>query len=241
MWDKLGQLYESKSLINLILLRKKLYGLKMEDGESVVEHLNTFNTLINQLRSAGDEIKVEDQCICLLCSLLDSWDNLIVAISGSMKIIHLKMDVIVSLLLQEETRRRTTKPVRNVDALSIRGRRHKKSECKADVSEVKVESSAATTPSVEGSVDLATGLKIDAQEDIWLKDSRASFHMTPHREWFEDYSEGYCGRVFLGDNYYYDVVGKGKLKVQFSDGMLKYVNNVSHVPTQKSTLSEPIF
>jgi hypothetical protein len=35
IWDKLGNLYQSKSLVNKLFLRKKLYHLRMEDGDSV--------------------------------------------------------------------------------------------------------------------------------------------------------------------------------------------------------------
>ena len=32
LWDKLGTLYQSKSLVNKLFLRKKLYNLRMKDG-----------------------------------------------------------------------------------------------------------------------------------------------------------------------------------------------------------------
>jgi hypothetical protein len=47
LWDKLGKLYQSKSLVNKLFLRKKLYNLRMRDGDSVVEHLNAFNTVVS--------------------------------------------------------------------------------------------------------------------------------------------------------------------------------------------------
>ena len=34
---------------------------------------------------------------------------------------------------------------------------------------------------------------------FWLIDSSASFHMTPHKEWFYEYGK-YNGSVFLGDD-----------------------------------------
>jgi hypothetical protein len=48
LWDKLGKLYQSKSLVNKLFLRNKLYNLRMRDGDSVVENLNAFNTVKNQ-------------------------------------------------------------------------------------------------------------------------------------------------------------------------------------------------
>ena len=45
LWEKLGNLYQSKCLVNKLFLRKKLYHLRMEDGDSMTYHLNVFNTL----------------------------------------------------------------------------------------------------------------------------------------------------------------------------------------------------
>jgi hypothetical protein len=120
LWDKLGNLYQLKSLVNKMFLRKKLYHLRMEDGDSVTEHLNSFNTLVSQLVSVNITIAEEDKCITLLCSFPDSWDNLVLAI-GSTTQSTLKYEDVVSSLLSEEMRRK------NMDsqctyALFVRGR-----------------------------------------------------------------------------------------------------------------------
>jgi hypothetical protein len=47
MWDKLGSLYQSKSLVNKLFLEKKLYLLRMSERSSITEHLNVFNTIIS--------------------------------------------------------------------------------------------------------------------------------------------------------------------------------------------------
>ena len=47
LWDKLGTLYQSKSLVNNFFLQKKLYNLRMKDGHSVTEHVNAFNTVVS--------------------------------------------------------------------------------------------------------------------------------------------------------------------------------------------------
>jgi hypothetical protein len=106
LWDNLGNLYQSKSLVNKLFLRKKLYHLRMEDGDSVIEHLNAFNTLVSQLVSINITIVEEDKCITLLCSLPDYWDNLVVAI-GSTTQSTLKYEDVVASLLFEEMRQKS--------------------------------------------------------------------------------------------------------------------------------------
>eukprot|EP00253_Pinus_taeda_P006511 PITA_06511 len=118
LWDKLGTLYQSKSLVNKLFLWKKLYNLRMKDGDSVTEHLNAFNTVLSQLASVDIKISDEDKCISFLCSLSDSWDSLVIAIGSN--VIALHFDEIVSSLLTEEMRRKNMES-QNGDALSVRG------------------------------------------------------------------------------------------------------------------------
>jgi hypothetical protein len=120
LWDKLGNLYQSKSLVNKLFLQKKLYHLRIEDGDYVIEHLNSFNTLVSQLVSINITIAEEDKCITLLCSLPDSWDNLVVAISSTTQS-TLKYEDVVSSLLSEEMRWKSMDS-HNTDALFVRGR-----------------------------------------------------------------------------------------------------------------------
>ena len=59
----------------------------------------------------------EDKCITLLCSLPDSYDNLVVAIGSSTNSAS-KYEDIVSSLLSEEMRRKSMESHRS-DALSV--------------------------------------------------------------------------------------------------------------------------
>jgi hypothetical protein len=58
LWDNLGKLYQSKSLVNKLFLRKNLYNLRMREGDSMEKHLNAFNTVVSQLVSI--EIKISN-------------------------------------------------------------------------------------------------------------------------------------------------------------------------------------
>ena len=128
LWDKLGTLYQSKSLVNKLFLRKTLYNLRMKDGDLVTEHLNAFNTVVSQLASVDIKISDEDKCISLLCSLPDSWDSLVIAIGSIATALH--FDERVSSLLTEEMRQKNMGS-QNGDALSVQGRSHNKNKNKS--------------------------------------------------------------------------------------------------------------
>jgi hypothetical protein len=100
LWNNLGTLYHSKSMVRKLFLGKTLYNPKMNDGDSVKEHLNAFNTVVSQLLSIDIKISDEDKCISLLFSLSDSWDSLVVAIGSNTTTLSFN-DVISSLLPKE--------------------------------------------------------------------------------------------------------------------------------------------
>ena len=83
LWTKLEKLYMTKSLINRILLKRQLYSLRMKEGMTITDHLNTFNTLLVQLESIEVKFESEDKAATLLCSLPESWDHFVTYISLS--------------------------------------------------------------------------------------------------------------------------------------------------------------
>jgi hypothetical protein len=104
LWDKMGILYQSKSMVNKLFLRKMLYLLRMSDGSSVTDHLNVFKTVIIQISSMDINITDKDKCFILLFYFLDSWDNLFMAIGSNTTKITLE-DVVSSLMLEEMRRK----------------------------------------------------------------------------------------------------------------------------------------
>eukprot|EP00253_Pinus_taeda_P002681 PITA_02681 len=128
LWDKLGNLYQSKSLVNKLFLREKLHNLRMKDGDLVTENLNVFNTVLSQLSSVDIKISNEDKCISLLCSLPNSWDSLVITLGSNAT--ALQFDEIVSALLTEEMRWKNMES-QNGDALSVRGRSQNRNKNKS--------------------------------------------------------------------------------------------------------------
>jgi hypothetical protein len=92
----------------------------MKEGTKVADHLNTFNTLIVQLTSMEVKFEDEDKAITLLCSLPESWDNLVTSISFSSTKV-LDYDSVVGALLAEEMKRKSSKETSTSEVMMVRG------------------------------------------------------------------------------------------------------------------------
>ena len=83
LWVKLESMFMIESLINKIFLKRKLYTMRMTDGSKIHDHLNTFNYLVCFLTSVDVKLDDEEKEITLLCTLPNSWDQLITSLSFS--------------------------------------------------------------------------------------------------------------------------------------------------------------
>jgi len=68
-----------KSLSNKLFMNKQLHSLRMKEGTFILQYLNTFNRILNDLLSL--EVKLEeDNSLLLLSFLSSSYDYLVTAI-----------------------------------------------------------------------------------------------------------------------------------------------------------------
>ena len=67
----------SKSLTNKLLLKKRLYGLKMVEGLALDQHINVFNKIISDMNRVDVKFEEEDMVLISPNSLLESYDNLV--------------------------------------------------------------------------------------------------------------------------------------------------------------------
>ena len=81
IWDKLANRYMSKSATNKLYLKQKFYGLKMQEGSDLVEHVNAFNQLVTDLARLDVKIEDEDKALLLLVSLPPSYEHLVITLS----------------------------------------------------------------------------------------------------------------------------------------------------------------
>ena len=61
---------------NKLYLKKQLYGLRMNEGTAVLEHLIFFNKVISELLTFDVKIDEEDKALILLSSLPESHDHI---------------------------------------------------------------------------------------------------------------------------------------------------------------------
>ncbi|GMN61562.1 hypothetical protein TIFTF001_030640 [Ficus carica] len=63
-----------------------------------------------------------------------------------------------------------------------------------------------------------------------ILDSRCSFHMCPHKEWFDSYTPYDAGTLLIADDSSAKAIGIGTVKVKMFDTVVRTLANVRHVP-----------
>lgn len=77
---KLDSVYERKSLATQLSARKKLFSLKLQPNQTLVEHFTAFDDVITELISAGANVDEMDQIQHLLLTLPPNYDGIITAL-----------------------------------------------------------------------------------------------------------------------------------------------------------------
>ena len=67
-------------------------------------------------------------------------------------------------------------------------------------------------------------------------DSACSFHVTPHRNWFDTYRSINCGSVRMGNDATCTIIGMGTIKIKMSDGVVRTLEEVRHIPDMRKNL-----
>ncbi|KAL6138517.1 hypothetical protein ACLB2K_063799 [Fragaria x ananassa] len=77
LWLKLESLYMTKSLTNKLLLKRRLFSLRMEEGTTLIDHLDQLNTILLELRNIDVKVDDEDATLIPLVSLPLSYENFV--------------------------------------------------------------------------------------------------------------------------------------------------------------------
>ena len=104
---------------------KRLFNMQISEDGYVANHLNDFNTVTSQLSSVGVNFDDEVRALLFLCSLPESWNGLVMAISNSVSgSSNLKFDDVVGSILSEAMRWKSSSETSgNALSKESRGRR----------------------------------------------------------------------------------------------------------------------
>jgi hypothetical protein len=90
-------------------------------------------------------------------------------------------------------------------------------------------SSTEVKTSTEGGDVYLSSSGTHEDRDVSLIESGASYHMTPHREWFSEYEKFDGGDVFLGDESTTKIIRHGRVKLILKDGRIRTIPRVLHI------------
>ena len=111
LWKMIRLMFENKNVVNKVSVFKKIVRLRYQDGLSMVEHLNAFQGLINQIVSLEIPLAYEVLALLVLGSLLDSSETHVVTLGNSTpQGKQLTLDTLKSSLLNEVLDKRTKSP-----------------------------------------------------------------------------------------------------------------------------------
>ena len=73
LWERFQDHYLKKSLTNRLILKQRLFLIRMHEGTLIKSHIAQFSSIINDLDNKEVKIEDEDQPLLLLCSLPSSY------------------------------------------------------------------------------------------------------------------------------------------------------------------------
>ena len=258
-WETLCNIHETKSLSNILFLRRKFFTIKMEEGTDILEHINKVKSLADQLLVLEVPLRGEDVVMTLLDSLPPSFDYLITALE-TRPFKELTMEFVTARLVHEESKRKEKEPHGNDSAMVSRHGKgttsnskneprvcficgksghiarhcwHKKDNVKNNANNAKVEDAKEDHLFVVGDGACNTSMH------KWLIDSGATQHMTFHKEAFDSYESISHRKVYLGDNGVVEAIGKGSMLVETCvDNKVKRIriHDVLYVPKLHTNL-----
>ena len=105
MWQKLGDEFQKKIWANKLELRRKLYSLRLKDGDSIQEHVKEMTEIFNGLSVIGDPVSDKDRVVHLLGSFPDLFNMIVTVLEANLQVP--KMEVETERLLHEERKLRS--------------------------------------------------------------------------------------------------------------------------------------
>eukprot|EP00253_Pinus_taeda_P014378 PITA_14378 len=235
LWDKLGTLYQSKSLVN-----NYSCGKSYEDKciSLVCSLPDSWDSLVIAIGSNATALQFDEIVSALLTEEMrqknmDNQKGDALSVRGRSK----NRNKNKSSSGRSKSRGRSKSPGKPTKVVCWKcGKEgHFKRECKSKAPDKgkgfdDAPSAEAKTTSDEGGDVYLASSSTHVDHEAWLIDSGASFHFTPHRELFYEYEKYDGGDVFLGDDRKARIIGRGKVKLKLQGGRVRTLPDVLHIP-----------
>ncbi len=129
-WKTLCNIHETRSLSNILYIRRKFFTCKMQEGEDLLDHIKKVKALADQLACLEVPVRDDDVVMTLLESLPPSYEYVITALE-TLPMQDLTMEFVTAQLMHEVSRRREKEP-QGDDAtmVSMQGKGGTTSTCK---------------------------------------------------------------------------------------------------------------
>lgn len=120
VWQKLKNLYMTRSLANRLFLKRRLHTFQMSLGKSIPDHLDGFNKIILDLENIDVKVNDADQAVTLLSSLPGQYENFVDTMMYGRE--SLTLGEVQSALMSNELKRKSELKDDSAEGLVARGR-----------------------------------------------------------------------------------------------------------------------
>ena len=258
-WATLCNIHETKSLSNILFLRRKFFTSKMQEEDDLLDHINKIKALADELACLEAPVMDGDVMMTLLQSLPPSFEFLIPALE-TRPIKELTMEFVTACLMHEVNKRKENESQGEGSALVSRYGKggntkafketrtcfkcgksgHIAKHCKSSQAKGKESAHQASKEEEEEEFAFAThGGGEKANMFTWIVDSGATQHMTSHRDAFHTYKPISGKKIYLGDNGMVEALGMGEILVEVQvEGKTKriQIQEALHVPKLHANL-----
>ncbi|CAM8961498.1 unnamed protein product [Rhodiola kirilowii] len=235
LWLKLESLYMTKSLTNKLLLKQRLFSLRMQEGTPLRDHLDQLNSILLDLRNIDVKVDDEDAALILLVSLPMSYENFVesfIAGKDSLSPEDSKGHGKLNRRKSNYRKFKSTGPTANDVCNYCKEKGHWKNECPKKQKQKQQGDGYVVV--AEHDVNSEEDLALLANEqphykDVWVLDSGASYHICPCREWFSTYEQIDGGNISIANSDVCKAVGIGSIRIRTYDGSFCTLNEGSQV------------
>ncbi|KAL4282749.1 hypothetical protein GQ457_16G016450 [Hibiscus cannabinus] len=239
----------SKTITTILYLKQRLYGLKMQEGHDLAQHVNVFNQIITDLIQLDVKIEDEDREMILLCSL-PPYEHMVTSLAYGKETIN--VEEIIAALLAHNQRKQNAGESSHADSLYVKGYQDhgRKSENEGS-GRRNSRSKSRGRKTIHCYKCMEAGhMKRDCPK--WKNQTKEKDDAKPKTvnvvqndnsdcsdgdmEWFSTYMHVNSGSVYLGDDSYSNIVSIGEVRIRMFDGTVRTLCDVRHIPDLKNNL-----